>query len=158
MTYDELSIHEKLNLKAALREWATYAVAHFGQELDKKVYGVRTNRAGYQYSRIKRVSGRLRRTWYQNVTDSGGVDRVMIQFLQYGRFLDMGVGQGVTHTSRIVNRQLRLGSTGRSRKPWYAKRKGYETHRLRELLAEKNINLAMGTIESVLNLTVALNL
>lgn len=158
MTYDELSIHEKLNLKAALREWATYAIAHFGEELDKKVYGVRTNRAGYQYARIKRVSGNLRRTWYQNVTDGDEVSRVMIQFLQYGRFVDMGVGRGVTHTSRVVNRQLRLGATGRRRKPWYSKRKGYETHRLREILAQKNINLALGTIESAMNLAVTLNL
>ena len=170
MTYDSLDINQKLNLKAALREWATYAIQHFQTEIDKKVYGnlgQRTNKKGIQRTQLsasyrfgagaKRTRA-LRRTWYQNVQEGSDVNRVMIQFLQYGRYLDMGVGRGVSHTDRVVARQLKLGSTGRTRKPWYSKRKAYETHRLREILAQKNLTIALDTIESAMNIAVTLNL
>lgn len=158
MNYDQLSIHDKINLKDVLRQWASYTVQHFGQELDQKVYGVRTTKAGYQYARIKRVSGSLRRTWYQNVAAGQGIDRVMIQFLLYGRFLDMGVGRGLSHTKRLVDRQLKQGKNPRKRKPWYSKRKSYEVHQLNELLAKRNLALAFNTIETALNISVHLDL
>ena len=59
---------------------------------------------------------------------------------------------------RSVSRQLKLGSVGRQRKAWYAKRKGYETHRLREILAQKQMNLAVELLDSAFNIAVTLNL
>ncbi|RYC69740.1 hypothetical protein [Spirosoma sordidisoli] len=154
MTYNELDINQKINYKAAVSAWAEYAVEHFQTSLDKKVYRVRNTKKGRRQGN-KNASGALRRTWYQNVASSG--ERVVMQFLQYGRYLDMGVGRGTTHTDRLVNRQLRLGATGRVRKAWYSKRKGYEIKRLREILAAQNINVGLDLIENALNITVAIN-
>ncbi|UHG93422.1 hypothetical protein [Spirosoma oryzicola] len=164
--YDSLSINEKINLKDILRQWATYTVQHFGQELDKKVYGLRTNKSGVQRSSLsgyrfgsgKSRTNQLRRTWYQNIAEGAGVDRVMIQFLLYGRFLDMGVGRGTTHTRRVVDRQLKQGRSTRIKKAWYSKRKSYEIHQLNELLAQRNISLAFNTVETALNISVHLDL
>ncbi len=157
MTYAELDINQKINVKAALQAWATYSVEHFQAELDKKVYGVKTTKSGYKYARVKQVLGNLRKSWWHTVQAGSGVDRVMIEFLLYGRFVDMGVGRGTSHTSRVVNRQLKLGRSPRVRKPWYSKRKSYEIKRLREILAEQNINLMVDSIESALNIRLNLN-
>lgn len=169
MTYEQLDINQKIQTKAALREWLRYSVEHFQADLDKKVYGLRSNRNGTQRSSLGRNyrfgtrrstrTNNLRRTWYQNLAEGGsGVDRVMIQFLLYGRFLDMGVGKGTSHTDRIVNRTLKLGASPRTRKPWYSKRKTYEVKRLREILAEKNIHLMLDSLENALSIGVHLNL
>lgn len=151
MNYNELNLHERINLKQTLREWASYATQHFQQNLDKQLYNKRSRKP-------TRRSGELRRTWYQNVQAGQGIDRVMIRFLMYGRFLDMGVGRGSSHTDRVVNRQLRLGRMARKRVGWYAKQKGYETHRLREILAKNHMSTAVALLENALTLTVPINL
>ena len=165
MTYEQLDINAKINTKAALLAWTKYSVQHFQAEIDKKVYGrlgTRTTKKGvqssklasnYGYGRAARRTNQLRRSWWENVQVGGGTDRVMIQFLQYGRYLDMGVGRGTSHNERLANKQLRLGNT-RTRKAWYAKRKGYEIKRLREILAAQNVHLLLDSIENTLSLSV----
>lgn len=166
-SYQDLDINQKIQTKAAIQAWAKYSVLHFQEQLDKKVYGLRTSKKGVQRSALgtgyKFGSGRsrtntLRKSWWQNVQLGGGVDRVMIQFMLYGRYLEMGVGRGITHTDRLVAKQLRIGSTGRRRVPWYSKRKTYEIKRLREILTEQNIHLMLESIESALSISVHLNL
>lgn len=166
MNYAELDINQKIQTKAALQAWAKYSVDHFRTELDRKVYGVRSSKKGVQRSFLGSYTfgskhprtNQLRKSWWQNVNVGGGVDRVMIEFMLYGRFIDMGVGRGTTHTGRIVNRQLKLGRSPRTRKLWYSKRKGYEIHRLREILAAQNIHLLLDSLETALNISVHLNL
>ncbi|GAB2571668.1 hypothetical protein [Spirosoma areae] len=166
MTYAELDINQKIQTKAAIRAWLTYSIQHFQADLDKKVYGLRTTKKGVQRSSLgnyrfgtkKSRTNALRRTWYQSVSEGAGIDKVMIQFLLYGRFLDMGVGRGTSHTDRLVARQLKIGQVGRTRKPWYSKRKSYEIKRLREILAEQNIHLMLDSLETALSLSVHLNL
>lgn len=166
-TYAELNINQKIQAKAAIQAWAKYSVIQFQDQLDKKVYGLRTSKRGVQRSslgsRYKFGTGRsrtntLRKSWWQNIQLGGGVDRVIIEFMMYGRFLDMGVGKGTTHTDRLVAKKLRIGSAGRTRKAWYSKRKTYEIKRLREILTEQNIHLMLDTIESALSISVHLNL
>lgn len=166
-SYSDLTINQKIQAKAAIQAWAKYSIIHFKEQLDKKVYGLRTSRKGIQRSSLgasyKFGTGRsrtnlLRRSWWQNIQEGASVERVMIQFLMYGRFVDMGVGRGTTHTDRLVARQLRIGSPGRTRKPWYSKRKSYEIKRLREILADQNIQLMLDSVETALNLSVHLNL
>jgi hypothetical protein len=165
-TYNELSINEKINLKTTLQAWAKYAIVDFQQELDDKVYGLRTSKkgvqrsslgAGYRFGSKKGRTNALRRTWYQTVNAGMAVDNVMIQFLMHGRFLDMGVGRGTSHTDRLVTRSLKLGKAARQRRAWYSKRKTYEIHRLREILQQKNITIGLGAIENAMNLAVQLN-
>lgn len=163
MTYEQLDINQKINTKAALQAWTKYSVQHFQAELDKKVYGFRSSGkkniqrsslgAGYRFGSRKGRTNQLRRSWWENVQVGSGTDRVMIQFLQYGRFLDMGVGRGTSHTDRQVNRLLGLGRTPRTRRAWYSKRKGYEIKRLREILADQNIHLRVDSIENIMSFT-----
>lgn len=169
MTYEQLDINQKINTKAALLAWTKYSVQHFQAEIDKKVYGrlgTRTTKKGVQSSKLSSSYGygrkalrtnQLRRSWWESVQVGGGVDRVMIQFMQYGRYLDMGVGRGTSHNERLANRQLRLGNT-RTRRPWYSKRKGYEIKRLREILAEQNVHLLVDSIENALSIKLQVNI
>jgi hypothetical protein len=167
VNYDNLDIHQKINLKATLQLWAKYAVQHFQEEQDKKIYGLRANKkgvqrsslgAGYRFGSGKSRTNALRRTWFQNVNAGGGQDRVTLKFLLYGRFLDMGVGRGASHTDKIVARQLKHGRTGRTRKPWYSKRKAYEIKRLSEILAQRSLHVPLDLIENALNIAVKINL
>ncbi|WP_128544094.1 hypothetical protein [Larkinella soli] len=157
MTYDELGIHEKINLKQVLNTWAYYATDHFRDELDKKVYRVRATRSGSRRKQNKTATGALRRAWYHQV----GSERVVMQFLLYGRFVDMGVGKGTSHNDRGASRLLREGSPAgptprRKRKPWYSKRKGYEVKRLREILAERHVTVPLQALESMLEFPITL--
>lgn len=164
MTYQDLDINSRINLKGVLEEWAKYAVVHFQEQLGKKVYGDRVSRSGVQRSslgsRFTFGSGRprtnaLRRTWYQNVAAAATGQRVLIEFMLYGRFIDMGVGRGTTDTSRKVDRQLRLGNSSRRRRiAWYSKRKSHEVKTLNELLAKRHVRVAMDAVETPLNITV----
>ena len=164
-SYAELDINQKINYKATVQAWLRYSVRDFQGELDRKVYGLRISKRGIQRSslgksyRFGSKAGRtnqLRRAWWQNLVGDG--ERAQFSFMMYGRYLDMGVGKGTSHTDRLVHRQLRIGSPGRQRRAWYSKRKSYEIKRLREILAEKNIHLLLDTVETGLSLTVKLNL
>lgn len=164
MRYEDLNINQKINTKAALAAWAKYSVEHFQAELDKKVYGLRTSQKqriqrsslgnSYRFGSRKGRTNNLRRTWWQMATG----ERVVINFLLYGRFLDMGVGRGTTHTDRLTARQLGLGRVGRTRRNWYSKRKGYEIKRLNEILAQQNIHLLVDSLENALTLSVNLTI
>ncbi|MFD1143048.1 hypothetical protein ACFQ4C_18115 [Larkinella insperata] len=161
MNYSDLDINAKINLKAALRAWAKYSVDHFQDELDKKVYRskVLTRKKGGRDSKGRftsappRRSGALRKSWWTSVQG----DRVTLLFLQYGRYVDMGVGKGVSHTDRVVSRLIRDDAPGRRRKPWYSKRKGYEIRRLREILTQMHVSIPVDAIENALTFSVNLS-
>lgn len=161
-TYQDLDINARINLKGALRAWATYSVQHFQGELEKRLYRVRRNRAGVASSSLGRNyafgrggrTGALKQQWWKRAQS----ERVTLEFLNYGRFLDMGVGRGNTNTDRLVASQLREGGTGRKRVPWYAKRKSYEVKRLREILVKMHISVPIDSLESALSMTLTANL
>ncbi|CCH01629.1 hypothetical protein FAES_3622 [Fibrella aestuarina BUZ 2] len=159
-SYQDLDINERINFKAALAAWSRYAVAHFGESLDKNLYGLRTARksgvqrsvlgAGYRFGRGRPArTNALKQRWWQ----APGANNVVLEFLLYGRFVDMGVGRGTSHTDRLVSRQLREGRAGRTAKRWYAKRKAYEVKRLREILADMTIRVPLDLVENALTLT-----
>lgn len=144
-TYNDLDVNQRINLKAILHEWAKYTVQDFQASLDKNVYSKRVKR--------NRRTQKLRNTWYQQTTDT----RVLMTFLMYGRYLELGVGRGTSATSRVVSRQLRLGSeTARKKRPWYARKKGYQFHRLRELLVAAQIEVSQTFLESALTINFAI--
>lgn len=141
MTYADLDINQKLNLKQVLRDWSQFTIEGFQASLDKNLYSKRVKR--------NRRTMKLRNTWYQQTSES----RVLLKFLLYGRFVELGVGRGTTHTSRLVARQLREGrTTSRVKRPWYARKKAHEFHRLREILVERNINITTDWLESALTI------
>jgi hypothetical protein len=69
-------------------------------------------------------------------TNANG-DPVMIEFAfnYYGKFLDMGVGKGVTLENR--DHLKSLGLTTRAQKEWYSKIFFAETQRLKQKLAKE---------------------
>lgn len=80
-------------------DWAKYTVNHLYEALNK-----------YQVD----IGGPLFKSIKTELERNGGhIEKVITKFNQYGRFLDMRVGRGVTIEEGNQNR--------RRKKPWYAK-------------------------------------
>lgn len=110
-------------------DWALIAIERFQQSLKKKKIGV----TGELFDSFKR----------QLLLAGGDVGAVIIKFLMYGRFRDMGVGNGVKAYERKTNKAnliaaKRYGAdvsyTGRQPKRWYNKIRIAQTYKLQELL------------------------
>lgn len=66
---------------------------------------------------------------------NGDPERIEFAFLYYGKFVDMGVGNGVSKSE--ATELVTGGQSGRRAKPWYSKTFYHQLQILRELLAEK---------------------
>lgn len=84
--------------------------------------------------RIKGTNN-LFNSFYHHIKTNANGDPVMIEFAfnYYGKFLDMGVGKGVTLENR--DHLKSLGLTTRAQKEWYSKIFFAETQRLKDKLA-----------------------
>ena len=166
--YRDFDINQRINLKGLVSAWLRITEERFQGELNQKLYGSRTSKKGvqrsllgnYRFGRKRGRTNQLRTNWRNNMPGSGGgVMGAHISFLLYGRFVDMGVGKGVDSALSQYQRNKRNGEE-QSRKPvrWYSKRKGYETHRLRELLTRYYVDVPMDLLENALTTQVALTL
>lgn len=98
-----------------------------------------------QYN-IGKLDGRLWKSIMGEVIHSGqDVEKIVIKFAQYGRFVDMGAGRGVKKGNR-------------KRKPWFSKIKTREVARLRELLINGMEIKAISEIESGMKSDLQINL
>ncbi|MNT48741.1 hypothetical protein D3C72_1855380 [compost metagenome] len=89
-------------------------------------------------------------------SNGGDVERVLIKFNNYGRFVDMGVGRGVPLGSRKAlgddaysrsrGESGRLHHMARKAKPWYSKTKRREIGKLRRIL---EIRFAISAMKEV---------
>lgn len=112
-------------------EWARIAIERLQAALEKKKIG---------------VTGELFNSFKRELENAGGdVGAVIIKFLMYGRFVDMGVGNGLKAYERKTNKANLVGARAyganvsyKSRQPkrWYSKTKAAETWRLQELLIQ----------------------
>ncbi|MGN8055634.1 hypothetical protein ACTJKN_05125 [Pedobacter sp. 22163] len=111
---------------------------------------------------IGKLDGELWKSIVGHVIQSNGdVNSVIVKFMQYGRFVDMGVGRGMTkgykselgasNFARNRNDQGQLHKFNRKAKPWYSKTKYREIARLREIMAGTMSNQALAEIENALN-------
>lgn len=110
-------------------EWARIAIERLQAALEKKKIG---------------VTGELFNSFKRELENAGGdVGAVIIKFLMYGRFVDMGVGNGLKAYERKTNKAKLVGArayganvsyNSRQPKRWYSKTKASETWRLQELL------------------------
>ncbi|OIN57620.1 hypothetical protein [Arsenicibacter rosenii] len=155
MNYRELDINQRINLKGLFAAWTDITVDRFRKELDRKVYSRYDRRTRSRVSRATRT-GELRTNWRQQVRmadlSSGGI---MISFLKYGRFVDMGVGKGVDYALSKYSRVRANGDPIKRRpKRWYAKRKAYEVHRLRELMVRYYVNIPVDLLENALTTSI----
>lgn len=110
--------------------WAHYAIVEFQKALDKQKIGITRQ----LFNSFKK----------QLQANRGDVMAVMIRFLQYGRFVDMGVGRGLAAYERDSNRANLVGARAyganvpyvkRRPKKWYSKTRWAQMMRLQELLA-----------------------
>lgn len=169
LTGADLDINQRINLRALVQAWQRYTVERFQGELSTKLYGSRTNKkgvgrsllgAGYRFGRKRNLrTWRLRNDWRSGLAGGEGALTSRISFLQYGRFVDMGVGRGVDLALSRYQRNKRNGETiSRQAVRWYAKRKAYETHRLRELMVQHHIDIPLDTLENALSANISLTL
>lgn len=154
--YRELDINQKINLKSVVGKWLQFTQERFQEDLEKIVYG----RKRSARKRPLRRSNRLKSDWRHGMTMVGNndVSSAALSFLLYGRFVDMGVGKGTDYATSQYQK-IRKNGEKRTRRParWYAKRKGYETHRLRELLVDHYVSIPLTTIENALTGSVSIN-
>ncbi|QIP15707.1 hypothetical protein G8759_25270 [Spirosoma aureum] len=159
LTYRDLDINQKINLKGILQGWNGITVERFQGELAEKVYATPI-RSSRRRAKRRRITGALMRDWRSRVygDSEGGLLGSQISFLIRGRFVDMGVGNGIDAAEAKYNRVRKNGEPMvRRPKRWYSKRKGYETHRLRELLARHYVNTTLDALESYLDGSVTIH-
>ncbi|WP_273210824.1 hypothetical protein [Runella zeae] len=133
-----------------------YAVQDWQKDLDKKLYRYSSITASKNKLVIPRTHN-LKNNWdSQLLANVSGIHTLRFEFPMYGRFLDMGVGKGISYEERRTWRSMRLGSrqvihdrTGvRQRVRWYSKRKGFNQRRLSEVLVKR---YGMGMVSFVEN-------
>ena len=144
----DLDLNERINLRGLVEAWLRINVERFQEGLTQKLY--RRQRS----SRKRRLSRtyQLLRNWRSSISGAGeDVAGAQYSFLEYGRFMDMGVG-GKTSYALSKYQSIRRNGEKRSRKPvrWYSRRKGYEIHRLRELLCEHYVSVPIEFLENTL--------
>jgi hypothetical protein len=118
----------KLTEGGIAESWAKYTV-HAWQNKIKKLKITDTNT--------------LLNSFMENVIAGANGDVIKIQFtfVQYGRFLDMGVGKGVKIggvKQSTISRRMEGKMIGNRRRPkkWYTKTLRHEVLRLTEIMAE----------------------
>ena len=120
---------ENTDLKVTLEAWADIVLELWQEKIDRLNIG---------------VSWQLVDSLVQHIISEAGGNISMIEFAfnYYGKFVDMGVGNGVDLGSvgdLKTERRLVGNETGNKRrpKPWYNKTLYSQTQRLVEILAEK---------------------
>lgn len=65
----------------------------------------------------------------------GNPEKIIFAFQYYGKFVDMGVGKGVT--LETYNDMVNAGLTNRRKKPWFLGTFEYQVEKLAEIMEEK---------------------
>lgn len=120
---------EEVNINYTVEKWAEFVV----KDWQKKIKSLKIGK-----------TDAFTRSFAENLfRNSGGdIDKVALQFLFYGRFVDMGVGKGVRWDDvgeLKMSRKYDGRQTGNRRKPkrWYSQNLFYSTRKLAELLSER---------------------
>ncbi|MFA9219889.1 MAG: hypothetical protein ACEQSL_01740 [Sediminibacterium sp.] len=141
-------LHHKIYQRGLVEAWARVAVEHLHTRMDKLKIGVTAQlRESLKYRLVRGANGMI--------------DRVTFSFNLYGRYVDMGVGKGVSsgHLKevRVYRRAIGLKGLGpnahRRPKKWANKGFTAEFHRLQELMQESITNTITPSIRNVLSST-----
>jgi hypothetical protein len=150
LEYKNLDINGKINLKGLMEAWSDITIERFQKQQDKKIYARRRS----SKKRKLRRSYQLRNDWRSRIYKNqkgGGISGLMLSFSLYGRFDDLGVGKGVD-AAEALYRKTRKNGDKLTRKPsrWYSREKGYQVHRMRELLQKYYVNVTLDSLEDAL--------
>ncbi|VXC44323.1 hypothetical protein [Sphingobacterium multivorum] len=125
------SLHERIEFRGILSDWLRIFLEKLRRELKLK-------NIGKTQALSNSIKGELLR-------NGGDISAVLAKFSMYGRFVDMGVGNGVKAYERKSNSADRTAAkrygaivsySSRKPKKWINKRKMAEVYRLSEILAE----------------------
>ncbi|GAB3550482.1 hypothetical protein [Spirosoma fluminis] len=147
-SYNDLDINQRINLKGLVQAWQRISVDRFRGDLNEKLYARKWAKKAKKLYRTYQ----LRNNWRMSLSGAGDdVRDANLSFLLYGRFVDMGVGNGVSYALSKYQ-SVRKNGERRTRRPirWYSKRKSYELHRLRELLTQHYIEIPLEVLENAL--------
>lgn len=159
MNYTDLDLNTRINLKGTYESFLKIAIEKFQKSQDKKIY----NRPKIRFYKKRTGNDRWVNTQSKNLRDSfngsmsmGGNDTLKIDFLMYGRFVDMGVGRGANMNEALYRKRYGAKKTGVKRTPrrWYSKTKASQEKRLAEILASSYGIGFVRLAESLLNNTV----
>jgi hypothetical protein len=147
------TLFDNINIRGLVDSWARYTIEAWRKELRKKKIGV-TNELYQSFT-------------HQLQRDSNELLGVLLKFKFYGRLRDMGVGKGVkayevknNTANQTAARQYGANVKFVSRKPgkWFNKIKTHESHRLREILAEKAGFAISTSVADILNNSSEINI
>lgn len=140
-----------------VQEWAVIVMSRWFEAL--QYYGIGKTRA-LQWSFQKQL-----------IKANGDVEAVIFKFLQYGRFIDMGVGRGQDLNGlvlarkydryRDVNGKMTWGLVSRiarKKKPWYTKTFYREVAKLADLYKAKYGEKIVSVLENQFTGTLNLNM
>lgn len=156
MDYKELDINARINLKGTYEQFLKIAIEKFRASQEKKIYRTR--------SRGKKALTRTRNLYNRFTSSSAvsatGVDTLKINFLLYGRFVDMGVGRGTSMNTALLRKKYSIHKPDVPRKPmrWYSKTKSSQEKKLAEILAKQYGKSLIKLAETLLNNTVTIPL
>ena len=161
--YREMDINARINLKGTYESFLKIAVEKFQKSQERKIYNSRKRYVVGEGNRARvRYYTRTRNLYKQFGTGLSMYDTeaiLNIDFLLYGRFVDMGVG-GNTGTNEVqLKRRYREHRKDIKRTPrrWYSKTRASQEKRLAEILKEKYAIGMVGLVENMLSQTVQLN-
>jgi hypothetical protein len=122
---------ENINTAITVEAWAEITVKQWLEKIKKLGIGDSEN-----------STGQLLRSFYHHVNTSanGNPDYITFAFEYYGRFVDWGVGKGITIETR------NMVPTSRKQKPWFSPVFVFNVKRLSEILAEKYAQKAANVI------------
>lgn len=140
-----LSIHEKINRRAEILKWANRTINRLYSNLDRYKIG----QSGFLKQSIK----------YQLQSAGGDITSVKIILAYYGKFVDMGVGRGLSIESMSANRDVYqlFGRPGRKPKKWLSKSIYAQTQVLQFILNRDYAEQISGMITESLQGNISLN-
>jgi len=142
------NLFEQIRIRGFVDGWANYTIEKWQKELRKKGIG---------------ISNELYNSFQKEVQVRGGeIVAINLKFLMYGRFVDMGVGNGVKAYERSSNSTARTAArrygvqsyhVNRGPKRWMNKIKAAQTYRLSEILGIRASQAIISDFNNTNNVT-----
>lgn len=146
------NLFDQINIRGYVDGWARITIELWKKELRKKRIGITKELENSFKSEIKRKGTEIA--------------EVVLKFKMYGRFVDMGVGNGIKAFERGSNAGNRRDArryganvqfVNRQNKRWLNKIKTSQSYRLAELLSLKGSQAVIQNFNNTNNVTIRIN-
>lgn len=146
------NLFDQINIRGYVDGWARITIEKWRKELKRQNIGITNELAQSFEHQVKRKGAEIA--------------EVMLKFKMYGRFVDMGVGNGVKAYERGTNKAnataskrygANVGFANRKGKHWINKIKTSQSLRLAELLGPKASQAIVNNFNNTNNITIQIN-